>query len=108
MKPAEAVLELGKNIFPRKLLMDQLTRIRTNKKLQSMKHIVDLEWDGNGQVKATEKPSGDITNYPLKKGDKPHGSVVIWEYPVKDPPLGLYIGGCDPLTYQRGIIEQKR
>lgn len=99
MKPAEAVLELGKNIFPRKLLMDQLTRIRTNKKLQSMKHVVDLEWDGNGQVKATEKPSGDITNYPLKKGDKPHGSVVIWEYPVKDPPHGLYIGGCDPYDH---------
>lgn len=99
IRPAEAVLELGKNIFPRKLLMDQLTRIRTNKKFQSMKHIVDLEWDGNGQVKATEKPSGDITNYPLKKGDKPHGSVVIWEYPVKDPPLGLYIGGCDPYDH---------
>lgn len=99
IRPAEAVLELGKNIFPRKLLMDQLTRIRTNKKLQSMKHIVDLEWDGNGQVKAAEKPSGDITNYPLKKGDKPHGSVVIWEYPVKDPPLGLYIGGCDPYDH---------
>ena len=99
IRPAEAVLELGKNIFPRKLLMDQLTRIRTNKKLQSMKHIVDLEWDGNGQVKAIEKPSGDITNYPLKKGDKPHGSVVIWEYPVKDPPLGLYIGGCDPYDH---------
>lgn len=99
IRPAEAVLELGKNIFPRKLLMDQLTRIRTNKKLQSMKHIVDLEWDGNGQVKATEKPNGDITNYHLKKGDKPHGSIVIWEYPVKDPPLGLYIGGCDPYDH---------
>ena len=107
--PQEAVLELGKNIFPRKLLMDQLTRIRTNKKLQSMKHIVDLEWDGNGQVKATEKPSGDITNYPLKKGDKPHGSVVIWEYPVKDPPLGLYIGGCltpgEKVCTQRGLVN---
>lgn len=105
IRPAEAVLELGKNIFPRKLLMDQLTRIRTNKKLQSMKHVVDLEWDGNGQVKATEKPSGDITNYPLKKGDKPHGSVVIWEYPVKDPPLGLYIGGC--LTPGEKVITQR-
>lgn len=109
IRPAEAVLELGKNIFPRKLLMDQLTRIRTNKKLQSMKHIVDLEWDGNGQVKATEKPSGDITNYPLKKGDKPHGSVVIWEYPVNDPPLGLYIGGCltpgEKVCTQRGLLN---
>ncbi len=99
IRPAEAVLELGKNIFPRKLLMDQLTRIRTNTKLQSMKHIVDLAWDGNGMVQATEKKTGDITNYPLKKGDKPHGSVVIWEYPVKDPPLGLYIAGCDPYDH---------
>lgn len=104
LKPQEAVLELGKNIFPRKLLMDQLTRIRTNKKLQSMKHIVDLAWGSDGKVEAHEKKSGDITTYHLKKDDKPEGSVVIWEYPVTDPPFGLYIGGCDPLTNQRGII----
>lgn len=101
IKPQEAVLELGKNIFPRKLLMDQLTRIRTNKKLQNMKHIVDLVWDGKGGVEAREKKSGDITTYHLKKDDKPGGSVVIWEYPIPDPPFGLYIGGCDPLTDQR-------
>ena len=63
-------MELGKNIFPKKLLMDQLTRIRTSTKLQNMKHIVDLSWDGNGQVVATEKKSGDITTYHLKKDDK--------------------------------------
>ena len=101
MKPQEAVLELGKNIFPRKLLMDQLTRIRTNQKLQNMKHIVDLSWDGDGKVIATEKKSGDITTYHLRKDDKPEGSIVIWEYPIPDAPFGLYIGGCDPLTDQR-------
>ena len=105
IKPQEACLELGKNIFPRKLLMDQLTRIRTNTKLQNMKHIVDLEWDGNGQVKATEKKTGDITTYPLKKDDKPRGSVVIWEYPVKDPPFGLYIGGCDPYDHDESFTN---
>ena len=105
IKPQEAVLELGKNIFPRKLLMDQLTRLRTNKKLQSMKHIVDLNWDGNGNVIATEKKTGDITNYPLKKDQKPAGSVVIWEYPVKDPPFGLYIGGCDPYDHDESFTN---
>ena len=105
MRPQEAVLELGKNIFPRKLLMDQLTRIRTNKKLQNMKHIVDLSWDGNGQVKATEKKSGDITTYHLKKDDKPEGSVVIWEYPINDPPFGLYIGGCDPYDHDESFTN---
>ena len=104
IKPQEAVLELGKNIFPRKLLMDQLTRIRTNKKLQSMKHIVDLSWD-NGKVKATEKKSGDINTYHLKKDDKPDGSVVIWEYPVQDPPFGLYIGGCDPYDHDESFTN---
>lgn len=97
LKPQEAVLELGKNIFPRKLLMNQLTRLRTNEKLRNMKHIVDLRFE-NGNVVATEKKSGDITTYHLKKDDKPHGSIVIWEYPVKDPPYGLYVGGCDPYT----------
>lgn len=109
LKPQEAVLELGKNIFPRKLLMDQLTRIRTNKKLQSMKHIVDLSWNGKGQVEATEKKSGDITTYHLKKDDKPDGSVVIWEYPVQDPPFGLYIAGCltpgEKVQTQRGLVN---
>ena len=105
IKPQEAVLELGKNIFPRKLLMDQLTRLRTNKKLQSMKHIVDLSWDGNGNVIATEKKTGDITNYPLKKDQKSAGSIVIWEYPVKDPPFGLYIGGCDPYDHDESFTN---
>lgn len=104
IKPQEAVLELGKNIFPRKLLMDQLTKLRTNKKLQSMKHVVDLSWD-NGKVVATEKKSGDITTYHLKKDDKPNGSVVIWEYPVNDPPFGLYIGGCDPYDHDESFTN---
>ena len=108
LKPQEAVLELGKNIFPRKLLMDQLTKIRTNEKIRNMKHIVDLHWE-NGQVKATEKKTGDITTYHLKKDDKPHGSIVIWEYPVQDPPYGLYIGGCltpgEKVCTQRGLVS---
>lgn len=96
LTPQEAMLELGGNIFPRKLLLNQLSKLRTNVKLQSMKHVVDLRWDGNGNVEAVEKKSGDITTYPLKNGEKPEGSVVIWEYPIKDPPFGLYIAGNDP------------
>ena len=105
LKPQEAVLELGKNIFPRKLLMDQLTRIRTNTKIRNMKHIVDLSWDSNGGVQATEKKSGDITTYHLKKDDKPNGSVVIWEYPIPDAPFGLYIGGCDPYDHDSSFTN---
>lgn len=107
--PQESILEIGGNIFPKKLLMQQLQRIRTNTKLRSMKHIVDLSWDGNGKVIATEKKTGDITNYPLPKDHKPDGSVVIWEYPIKDPPYGLYIAGCltpgEKVCTQRGLVN---
>lgn len=103
--PQEAILEIGKNIFPKKQLQLQLSRIRTNTKLQNMKHIVDLSWDGDGKVIATEKPNGDITNYPLKNGQKPEGSVVIWEYPIKDPPYGLYIAGCDPFDHDGSLTN---
>lgn len=109
LTPAEAMLELGGNIFPRKLLLNQLSKLRTNTKLQSMKHVVDLRWDGNGGVEAIEKKSGDITTYPLKNGEKPEGSIVIWEYPVTDPPYGLYIAGCLPpgekVLTQRGLVN---
>ena len=107
--PQEAILEVGKNIFPKKQLQMQLSHIRTNTKLQNMKHIVDLTWGGDGQIIATEKKSGDITNYPLKNGQKPEGSVVIWEYPIKDPPFGLYIAGCltpgEKVCTQRGLVN---
>ena len=105
LNPQESVLELGKNIFPRKLLMNQLTRIRTNEKIRNMKHIVDLTWDGDGKVQANEKKSGDITTYHLKKDSKPHGSVVIWEYPITDPPFGLYIAGCDPYDHDESFTN---
>lgn len=107
--PQEAILEVGTNIFPKKQLQMQLSHIRTNKKLASMKHIVDLAWDGNGQVKAIEKKEGDITHYPLKSGEKPDGAVVIWEYPINDPPFGLYIAGCllpgEKVYTQRGLVN---
>lgn len=109
LTPQESILEIGANIFPKKLLMQQLSRIRTSEKLKHMKHIVDLAWDGNGMVKATEKKTGDIVDYPLPKDKKPDGSVVIWEYPVKDPPFGLYIAGCltpgEKVWTQRGLVN---
>lgn len=103
--PQEAVLEIGTNIFPKKQLQMQLSKLRTNTKMGNMKHIVDLVWKGDGTVEAVEKKTGDITNYPLKEGQKPEGSVVIFEYPIKDPPYGLYIGGCDPYDHDGSLTN---
>ena len=47
------------------------------------------------------KKNGDITHYPLNKNDDPTGSIVIWEHPVKDAPVGLYIIGVDPYDHDQ-------
>lgn len=98
--PQEACLELSGNIFPKKELQQQLSLIRTNKKLQAHKQVGDLLWV-NGELVWQQKKHGDITKYPLGKDDDPTGSIVIWEHPVKDPPIGLYIAGCDPYDHDQ-------
>lgn len=100
INPQEACLELSGNIFPKKELQQQLALIRTNKKLQSHKQVGDLLWV-NGELIWQQKKKGDILRYPLGREDDPTGSIVIWEHPVKDAPIGLYIGGCDPYDHDQ-------
>lgn len=99
--PAEACLEFGGNIFPKKELQEQLARIRTNKQLQNHKQIGDLIQTPDGNISWVIKKTGDITHYPLNKDDDPTGSIVIWEHPMKDAPFGLYIAGIDPYDHDQ-------
>ena len=56
-----------------------------------------------------EDPNALEKHKQMKNGEKPEGSIVIWEYPIKDPPFGLYIAGCLPpgekVLTQRGLIN---
>lgn len=99
--PAEACLEFNGNIFPKKELQEQLGKIRTNKLLSNHKQVGDLIWESDGSLKWLLKKNGDITHYPLNKNDDPTGSIVIWEHPVKDAPIGLYIIGVDPYDHDQ-------
>ena len=103
--PAEACLEFNGNIFPKKELQEQLAKIRTNKKLTNHKQVGDLVWESDGSLKWIVKKQGDINHYPLNKDDDPTGSIVIWEHPVQDAPIGLYIGGC--LTPGEKVMTDK-
>ena len=99
--PQEACLEFGGNIFPKKELQEQLAKIRINKSLSNMKQVGDLVWEADGSLKWVIKKHGDITYYPLKKDDDPTGSIVIWEHPMKDAAIGLYILGVDPYDHDQ-------
>lgn len=41
-----------------------------------------------------------ITNFPLKPTDDKNAPVVIYEFPIENPPYGLYTAGVDP--YRQG------
>ena len=41
-----------------------------------------------------------ITNFPLKSTDAKDAPVVIYEFPIENPPYGLYVAGVDP--YRQG------
>lgn len=98
--PAEACLEVSGNIFPKKELQEQLSKIRVNKKLQNHKQVGDLVWS-DGTLVWHPKKNGDITKFPLSREDDPTGSIVIWEHPSKEASHGLYIGGCDPYDHDK-------
>lgn len=44
-----------------------------------------------------------INNFPLKHSDNKDAPVIIYEFPMKDPPYGLYVAGVDP--YRQGQAQ---
>lgn len=48
-----------------------------------------------------------ITNFPVKPGDDKDAPVVILEFPITNPPYGLYVAGC-LLPGERVITEKGR
>jgi hypothetical protein len=41
-----------------------------------------------------------ITNFPLKPTDRKDAPVVVYEFPIENPPYGLYVAGVD--SYRQG------
>lgn len=55
--------------------------------------------DENG-IKHEFTDKQPITNFPLKSSDLKDAPVVIYEFPMENPPYGLYVAGVDP--YRQG------
>ena len=102
--PAEAVLNISTNIFPKAELQRHLAYIRNNEKIRDFKHVGELYFDSNGKVKWEQTPKEkqkDIVKYKLDRHDDPTGQIVIWEHPMDDPPYGMYIAGIDPYDHDK-------
>jgi hypothetical protein len=84
------------NIFDIEAAKRQKTRILQNERTGTS---VVLFSDGEkiGHEFSDKQP---ITNFPLKNSDLKDAPVVIYEFPVANPPYGLYVAGVDP--YRQG------
>jgi hypothetical protein len=99
--PMESFQEIGENIFSKKPLQDQLSRLRVNKQLKYFKQVGDLR-EHDGEMVWEQKKHGDITRYPIAIEDDPKGSIVIWEHPKPMLPFGTYIAGLDSYDLDQG------
>ena len=63
--------------------------------------VVLYSEDGTIKHEFTDKQP--ITNFPLKSSDLKDAPVVIYEFPIENPPYGLYVAGVDP--YRQGKSE---
>jgi hypothetical protein len=84
------------NIFDIEAAKRQKNRLLEGEKTGTPVILYD---DGDG-VKHEFTDKMPITNFPLKHTDLKDAPVVIYEFPVSNPPYGLYVAGIDP--YRQG------
>jgi hypothetical protein len=96
MEVDDIFLNEDTNIFDIEAAKRQKTRILQNDRTGTS---VILFSDGEkiGHDFTDKQP---ITNFPLKNSDMKDAPVVIYEFPVSNPPYGLYVAGVDP--YRQG------
>lgn len=87
------------NIFDIDLAKRQKTRLLMQEKTGVP---VILKHDGEKIIhEFTDKLP--ITNFPLKHSDNKDAPVIIYEFPIENPPYGLYTAGVDP--YRQGQAQ---
>lgn len=92
----ECFLSSSENIFDVEAAKRQKSKLQINSHTGTPVILYD---DGDG-IKHSFTDKLPITNFPLKTGDSKDAPVVIYEFPMEDPPYGLYTAGVDP--YRQG------
>jgi hypothetical protein len=96
MEVDDIFLNEDTNIFDIEAAKRQKTRLLQNERTGTPV-ILFMDEDRVAHEFTDKRP---ITNFPLKSSDLKDAPVVIYEFPVADPPYGLYVAGVDP--YRQG------
>lgn len=103
LRPSEAFLTVSTNTFPIVELRNQLNKVITER-LQFKKGTPVFLERQEGKVTARPDIRGELNpiyDYKYKNTDL-KGAVVIYEYPIDNPPKGLYKVGYDPYAQDKG------
>ena len=84
------------NIFDIEAAKRQKTRLLQNERTGTP--VILFNDEGKIGHEFTDKMP--ITNFPLKSTDAKDAPIVIYEFPIENPPYGLYVAGIDP--YRQG------
>jgi hypothetical protein len=99
LNPEECFLSVSSNIYNVHSAKRQQRKIRENGYFGTP---VILEHDGEKIVhEFTEKKP--ISSYPTGPAESKDAPIVVWEFPMEQPPFGLYVAGVDP--YRQGKAE---
>ena len=96
MEVDDIFLNEDTNIFDIEAAKRQKTRLLNNERTGTP---VILFNDGE-KIAHEFTDKQPITNFPLKNSDLKDAPVVIYEFPIENPPYGLYVAGVDP--YRQG------
>ena len=84
------------NIFDIELCKRQKQKLLNQERTGTSVVLFD---DGNG-IEHEFSDKLPISSFPLKPNDSKDAPVVIYEFPIANPPWGLYVAGVDP--YRQG------
>jgi hypothetical protein len=84
------------NIFDIEAAKRQKTRLLQNERTGTPVILFNDE----GKIGHEFTDNMPITNFPLKSTDRKDAPIVIYEFPIENPPYGLYVAGVDP--YRQG------
>jgi hypothetical protein len=96
VKVDDIFLNEDTNIFDVEAAKRQKTRLLN----QERTGVPVILSNDDGKIIHTFTDKLPITNYPLKSSDLKDAPIVIYEFPMEDPPYGLYVAGVDP--YRQG------
>lgn len=99
LTPEECFLTAANNIYNIRICKAQQNNIRA---LGTPGTPVELYYNESGILSHMFSEKLPITNFPIKDDSK-DAPIMIYEFPIENPPFGLYVAGVDP--YRQGKAE---